>query len=474
MAKLKILFSASEVAPFAKAGGLADVVGSLPKQLVKMGIEARVLTPRYEQIDLKKVKVKKIASINIPFGHKKYPTTIYETRLPDSKVVVYLLDQETMLSKGPIYQTKSADKNFLIKRFLFLSFASLYILPKINFQPDIIHAHDWHTASICTLLSMGHFSNINFYQNIKTLLTLHNIQHQPKAPKTILDFLGLGNTKLNILEQGIQYSDFLNTVSPQYAKDIKTWAYGYGLEKVIRSRGEKAFGILNGIDTQFFNPKTDPSIIKNYSIKNLDDKKNNKKSLQKELNLPAKETALIVATVTRLATQKGVEFMIQAIGKFKNPNIQFIILGTGSDRYEIALKKLQKKYPKNFSYTNGFDLNLASRIYAGADTFMMPSLFEPCGLGQMIAMRYGTLPVVRDTGGLHDTVTSYNKKKGTGFLFNKSETQDFINTIRQAEKIYKFPEIWRKLQQNAMKKDFSWEKSAIKYQSLYNKIIKLN
>jgi len=467
--KLKILMASAEIAPLAKVGGLADVVGSLPPALKKLGCDIRLIIPLYGSIDRKKYKLKKIYSnIKIPSAGKINKINLWQTKLPDTSILTYLIDAPKYFNAKTIYVKKNN-----AERFLFFSLASLYILPIVKFKPNIIHCHDFHTALIPDLLKSSDYA---FLKNIKTIFTIHNLNYQGKTEVGVLSTGNLTKNSLkslnkdaqdgdiNFMVQGILNADLINTVSPTYAKEITTSFYGAGLDKVIKKRKKDLYGILNGIDIKFFNPATDKYIKQNYTAKSLNKKAINKLALQKEIGLPQNKNIALIGLISRLVWQKGIELITEELNKL---NCQFVILGTGQAKYEKHLKQLVKKYPDKFNVQIKFDIKLAQQIYAGSDIFLMPSRFEPCGLGQMIAMRYGTVPVVRITGGLADTV---NNK--VGFCFKKFSPTALKKTIKKALGVYyNQPKKWQELQINGMSKDFSWDKSAKEYLKLYIKTI---
>ena len=471
---MKILFVASECTPIAKVGGLGDVIGALPKALTELGLDVRIAIPKYRIIDENKYHFELIAS---KIKVKEEFINIYKGLLPESKVIVYLLENEKYFGENGVYLAKSAfvDSFKEIQRFLFFSQAIPEIFKSLDWQPQIIHCQDWHMAVIPLLLKTK-------YQipNTKTLLTIHNLANQGKWPAIeILRFLNLkGNeTKslkkidkegnLNIFEQGILNADILNTVSKKYSKEIKTKEYGEGLEQDLIKRQECLFGIINGIDYERFNPQTDPDIESNYSLGDILNKTKNKTALQKILKFPVNLGTPLLGIINRLTSQKGVDLVLGIIPELVKSDCQLVVLGVGDDEYEKKLKELSKKYPKNISANIRFDPILAQKIYAGADIFLMPSKFEPCGLGQMIAMRYGTPPIVRKTGGLAETV----KNKKTGFVFVKYNKESLLKSIEEALKFFKDKYGWKKMQKNAMSQDFSWEKSAKEYLKLYEKLV---
>ncbi len=405
--------------------------------------------------------------------------------MPGSKTIVYLLQQPYWLSEGEIYETgfEQKEKNYLAKRFLFFSKAALLALEKIKFQTDIIHTHDWPTANVCNLINSRAFQN-GFFRNTKTLLTIHNLEHQNFTDLSSLQAAGLGPKYLpaltasksnpnyyDTLAAGILCTDQLNTVSPTYASEITRQDDKPGLGMALLKHKKTLVGILNGIDTEYFNPETDAYILSTYSLKTLEKKALNKTGLQKKLGLKVDPSQMLAGVVTRLSEQKGLELIISAIEKTVDLPFQFVILGQGEEKYAAALYALSQKYPKKVGVTTRYDAHLAREIYAGSDVFLMPSKFEPCGLTQLIAMRYGTLPLARDTGGLHDTVIDCAKPSGYGFLFKKFDAAALISTLKRAYGILKNKTAWLKMQQRAMKADFSWDKSARQYLRLYQKLM---
>jgi len=439
---LKILIAAAELTPLAKVGGLADVVGALPKALVNLGVDARIIIPFHGLIDRNKYRSKLIKN---KIGVGGQTVNLWQTILPETKIPVYLIEHKFFKGKK-IYGAALADGNSDIKKFTFFSPAVLACLETIDFRPDVIHLNDWHTAAIATMIKTGG-------QSLKTLYTIHNLANQGV----------IKDKNRNLMAEGVLNSDLVNTVSPTYAKEILTKEYGCGLEKILIKRKKQLSGILNGIDTDFFNPATDKFIKRHYSVRSLAAKSTNKTALQSQLGWPRNKNTALVGLVTRFVRQKGVDLITE---KFSRLNCQFIFLGAGEKKYEDALLNLAKKYPRQFSVKIKFDERLAHEIYAASDIFLVPSRFEPCGLTQMIAMRYGSVPVVRLTGGLADTV---NKKNG--FTFKKFTASEFYKILSQALKIYyEKPKAWQQLKLSGLKKDFSWDKSAKQYLKLYRKL----
>jgi len=477
--------AAAEVAPIVKIGGLADVVGSLPADLKKMNCDVRIVIPLYGSIDRKKAGLKKIYSnIEIPSGNNDdsdyqcEKVNIWEGELKPGRIKIYFIENKKYF-QGDVY----GDGNN--KKFLFFSQALLYSLPIIKFQPDIIHAHDYHAAMLPLLLKITAYE---YFKNTKTILTIHNLQFQGKEDVASLKIADLESHyakslardaqdgKINFLEQGIVHADFLNTVSKTYAQEILTKKYGAGLEKVLQKNQKKLKGIVNGIDVDFFGPVKDKMIFKNFSLKNIKNKLDNKIALQRLVGLPQNKKTPVIGLVSRLTKQKGIDLLTE---DFMRLDCQFVFLGTGQKEQEEILLNLEKKYPEKVSAKIMFDVKLAQQIYAGSDMFLMPSAFEPCGLGQLIAMRYGTVPIVRSTGGLSDTVGDYsikNKKVNIasqrGFAFEKLNSKDLYNVLQLAIDLYQDqPQKWQKIIKNCMTSDFSWKKSAAEYIAMYKLVL---
>jgi len=475
---LKILMASAEVAPLAKQGGLADVIGALPKALIKLNTDIIIFMPFYAFI--KKNNIQEIkANIKLEINNKKVKFNLYKTKLPTTNIPVYLIKHKIFNTKtiygSPNIKLDGMFSHKLVdtEKFAFFSKAILISAQIINFKPDIIHCHDWHTAIIPSLLKS--FNN-NFFKQTKTIYTIHNLAHQGIAKPAIVGFskldpalpiikADLKNGDINFMIQGILGADLINTVSPTYAKEILTHYQGAELDTILKKRKKDLYGILNGIDVKCFNPSADKFIKQKYSIKSLNKKTLNKLYLQKKLGLPQDKNIALIGIISRLVWQKGIELITEQL--IRKSQCQFAILGTGQPKYEKQLKQLAKKYPEKFSAQIDFNIKLAQQIYAGSDMFLMPSRFEPCGLGQMIAMRYGTIPVVRQIGGLADTVNSK-----LGFTFKEFSSPALYKILKRALKIYyEQPKKWHQLQTNGMKKDFSWDKSAKEYLKLYRKTI---
>jgi starch synthase len=458
---MKIAMCASEVVPFAKTGGLADVAGALPLALEALGQEVIIIMPRYKVIQNSKFKIQRL---NDDISYSAI----------GKNIKVYFIENDNYFNRDDLYGDKKGDYKDNLDRFSYYSRRSLELLKEINFKADIIHLHDWQSALIAVYLKILYRDN-PFYKNIKTVLTIHNIGYQGLFPKEEFPKLGLDwglfnmeglefYNKINILKGGMEFCDTINTVSPTYSKEIQTPEFGFGLEGILNLRRNCVFGILNGLDYSIWNPQNDKFIAKNYSVNNIEDKYKNKEELQKICKLPAKKDVPLFGIVSRLAQQKGLDILAEGIKEICTMNLQLVILGTGDLKYHILLKDMVKKYPKVISLHLKFDDPLAHRIYAGSDIFLMPSKYEPCGLGQMISLKYGTIPLVFKTGGLADTVTQDN-----GFLFDSYEKEDLIKTISKTTQAFKNQKKWRGFIAKAMQCNFSWQESAKKYIQLYER-----
>lgn len=484
---LRILIVSSEVAPFAKVGGLADVAGSLPKALATLGEgelanDVRVVMPRYRRI----ANAKYLTDFPIDMGHRQETALIRESfieaKLGDAHalVPVYFVDNHHYFNRDGIYAYGDD-----AERFSFFCKAVLEMLPKLDFQPDVIHCNDWQTGPIPFLLRVKYApTNPSFYQKTATVYTIHNLQYQGVFDKSALKLLGVGEEyfhpgalefwgQVNFMKAGLTYADVLNTVSRTYAQEIQTPEYGEKLEGVLKARSKDLFGIVNGINYHEFNPRTDPRLVANYDKDFLGAKKENKTELQREMGLPVKDTPLI-GLVSRLVSQKGLDILGEAMDRLLQEDLQFVALGTGDPHFEEQFRGLAGRFPERCAVQIGFNGVLAQRIYGGVDMFMMPSRFEPCGLGQLIAMRYGTPPIVRATGGLADTVhdVTRNPEAGNGFVFTEYSAKALLEATQQALKLYRErPEAWNNLVRRVMEADYSWSKSAASYVELYQRAI---
>ncbi len=476
-----ILFVASESVPFIKTGGLADVVGSLPKSLDREKYDVRVFIPKYgcmKQVMKDKLDYK--TSFYMDYNWKSVYVGIMEAVVDG--ITFYFVDNEFYFS-GP--KPYCDDGLFEIEKYAFFSKAVLSALPLIDFKPDLIHCHDWQTGLIPVYLKDS-FAGSDFFKDIKTIMTIHNLKFQGKwGIDAVKHIIGLSDyyftyDKLeaygnaNLLKGGIVYADIVTTVSDTYAEEIKTEFYGEGLHGLLQARSNSLTGIVNGIDYEDFNPESNPHIFQNYSAENFRKEKiKNKRVLQKELGLAQDDKIMMIGIVSRLTDQKGFDLIAHMMDEMCRDNVQFVVLGTGEVQYENMFRHFDWKYADKVSANIYYSEPLSHQIYAACDAFLMPSLFEPCGLSQLMALRYGTLPIVRETGGLKDTVEPYNEYEGTGtgFSFANYNAHEMRDTVRYAEKVYyENKRQWNKMVERAMAADFSWTVSAKKYEELYSSL----
>ncbi len=416
-------------------------------------------------------------NFEVPYFKEK--SSLLNSHNSEMNLTTYFIKSDEFFDRDEIYDVYPDNP----ERFIFFSKAVLKSLKIIEYKPDIIHCHDWHAAAIPILLKTKIFEP-KFFEDTKTLMTIHNLAFQGMGKKEILEKLGLDESyfennklvthgKVNLLKGGIIYSDFINTVSVTYSKEIQTEKLGFGLKNELLSRKNDLFGILNGIDYEIWNPETDELIWKNYSQETIENKQYNKLELIKKLNLGSTEFPLL-GMVSRITVQKGFDLILEIFDELMELNLNFVILGTGQSKYQDLLKELAVKYPRKFKAMIEFNDELAHQIEAGADIFLMPSSFEPCGLNQMISLKYGTIPIVYNTGGLADTIIDVRlNENGNGFVFKEYKSKMLYNTIKEAIKLYVNKDFWLKLQKNAMNCDFSWNASANKYYELYRKLITL-
>ncbi|MEK4295898.1 glycogen synthase GlgA [Paenibacillus sp. FSL R5-0914] len=472
---MKVLFAAAEAHPFIKTGGLADVIGALPKALKGAGVDVRVILPKYRGIPEKFTsKMEHLTEVYVPIGWRNQYCGI-EHMVYDG-IPVYFIDNEYYFGRDGIYGYMDDGE-----RFAFYNRAVLECLPAIDFQPDVLHCHDWHAAVIPMLLQ-GHYRHNPFYSEMRSVFTIHNLLYQGVFPYEVLgELLGLDSSyfggveyygNVNFLKGGIVYSDRVTTVSPTYSEEIRTPYYGYGLDGLLNARADVLSGIVNGIDTKSYNPATDTSLVTRYRS-NLAKKTENKLALQEELGLPVDANIPMVAMVTRLVDSKGLDLLTRVLDELLyKDDIQFVLLGTGDESYERWFKEAAWRYPTKLSSQILFNDALSRKIYAASDIFLMPSKFEPCGISQLLALRYGSIPVVRETGGLNDTVQAYNEEsgEGNGFTFSNYNAHDMMFTLRRAISLYKQPEHWKKITKNAFAGDYSWNVSAQQYIDIYIEI----
>lgn len=472
---MKILFATSEANPYIKSGGLADVLGSLPKALVQKGHECIVVLPKYKDIKLNDT-LEYVMSYDIWVGWRKCYCGVFKAEYDG--VTYYFIDNEQYFRRPGLYGYD--DDN---ERFAYFDFAVLELISHVNIKPDILSLHDWQTAMIATLYK-ERYAYYEYYQGIKVTFTIHNIAYQGKCdPALLSDHFGLdnylyynGNVRndgcFNMMKAAIYYSDAVTTVSPTYAEEI-LGDYGEGLQSILGMRRHDLYGILNGVDYDVINPATDPQIVEHFDIDSVDKKVKNKLALQEECGLPVDADVPLIGVVTRLTWQKGLDLIINRMDELLSRNVQIVILGAGDLKYEEPLKAIAARYPDKFSLNLKYDFGLSCRIYAGCDMFLMPSLFEPCGLSQMMSLRYGTIPIVRETGGLKDSVEPYNEYEntGTGFSFTNFNAHEMMDIIDYALKVYEDKEAWDGLIHRAMSAVLDWDKSADAYLKVFRSLL---
>lgn len=476
----KILFATSEAVPFIKTGGLADVAGTLPKYFEKKKYDVRVMLPKYMCMKQEwKDKMQYVTHFYLELAWRSQYVGVLQMEL--NGVTFYFIDNEYYFAGWAPYGNIHED----IEKFAFFSRAVLSALPLIDFRPDIIHCHDWQTGLIPVYLDNFRYGG-EFYRGIKTIMTIHNLKFQGVwDKKTVQDITGLPDyyfapDKLeaykdaNYLKGGIVYADKVTTVSNTYAEEIKTPFYGERLDGLMNARSNCLSGIVNGIDYEEFNPETDKMITRNYTVENFrKEKKKNKLALQEELGLEVDEKVMMIGIVSRLTDQKGFDLIAYIMDELCQDAIQLVVLGTGEERYENMFRHFAWKYQGKVSANIYYSEEMSHKVYASADAFLMPSLFEPCGLSQLMSLRYGTVPIVRETGGLKDTVEPYNEyeKTGTGFSFSNYNAHEMLGIVRYAESVYYDKKRdWNKIVERGMEKDFSWKNSAKQYEALYDEM----
>ena len=478
--KLKVLYVSPEVAPFAKTGGLADVAGSLPTAIKELGHDIRVITPLYKCTmgsghNLKPLKKK----VSVPIGPKLVEGSVYEGQLKE--VPTYFIRRDSFFNRKHLYGNFRGDYPDNAARFIFFSRAVLETLRTIDFFPDIIHCNDWHCGLLPVYLKTLYKAAPSYFK-IATLYTVHNVAYHGSfsdsefpltcLPKNVFNPWGIEFWgKLNFLKGGILFSDMINTVSEKYSKEIQTEEYGFGLDGVFRDRKRDLFGILNGVDYHEWNPATDKLIVSNYCDKALAGKRACKKNLLKEFGLTVSLDHPVIGIISRLTDQKGFDIIEKSMAKLMSMPLGIVLLGTGDSLHQNLIKGLVKKYPGRLGAKISFDNVMAHKIQAGSDMLLMPSRYEPCGLTQIFSLRYGTVPIVKATGGLDDTIENYNPatEKGNGFKFSEHSAKALIEAVDIALKVFKDTSKWNTLMRSAMKEDFSWKLSAKKYEELYYK-----
>lgn len=467
---MKVLFAASEAAPFIRTGGLGDVAGALPKALLKNDVDCRVILPLYLEVSRElREQMTFMKVVWVPLAWRSQYCGIFQAKA--GNITYYLLDNKFYFDRKGLYGFFDD-----AERFAFFSKAVLEVLPYLDFEPDVIHCNDWQTGLIPVFLE-AYYRKLDFYRNIRTLYTIHNLEYQGIfGPEVIEDVLGMPKSSyeggwlkydncVNLMKGAIVSAGWISTVSPTYAEEIQTKALGFRLEYILRNEKDKLTGILNGIDTDLYNPATDPRIAQNYDAKSLAGKAVCKRQLQKAVHLPERDDVVVIGMVSRFTWAKGFGMVREVLEDILSQDVQLVVIGTGDAQYEQMFKDAARRHPDRVSANIVFDVNLAQQVYAGADMFLMPSVSEPCGLSQMIAMRYGTVPIVRETGGLKDTVQALVN----GYTFASTNAQDMRYVIFEAiDQYYRQPDIFLKYRQACMDGDYSWDASAKEYTRIYH------
>ena len=484
---MRILCAASEVDPFAKTGGLADVAGALPKALASLGHDVRVVMPLYQQVPRERFNLRPTAvTVSIALGTRALEGRVWEAVLPKSRVVTYFIEQPELFHREGLYQLQGKDHPDNLARFSFFAQAALHALPRLGWQPEVIHCHDWQTALMVPHLRRGAIGQESFFASIGTVFTIHNLAYQGLFPKDQWPLTQLPETsfsinglefydQINCLKGGLVCAGMLTTVSPTYAREIQTKEFGCGLDGVLLTRAGDLVGILNGIDPDEWGPTADPHVTAQYSVDALAGKALCKQALQRRQRLPEQHD-LLIGMIQRLAEQKGIDIFVEALEALMTLPIQIVILGTGDPKYHAQLQQAAATFPGRLSVSLAFDNALAHQIEAGAEAFLMPSRFEPCGLNQMYSMRYGTVPIVKRVGGLADTVVDVTPetsraKTATGFVFNEHSAAALIGAVKRALAAFRDHALWNQLVQSGMRQDFSWDHSAREYVSVYERVL---
>lgn len=481
MEPLKVLFISPEVVPFAKTGGLADVAGALPKALKGLGCDVRLVMPLYQGVRQDSYALKKVwENLPIPLGRHALPADIYQGQLEDG-LPIYFIERDEFYDRGNLYGSARGDYFDNDSRFVYFSQGALLTAQVLGFEPDIIHCHDWQTGLIPAYV---HFRRgiDPFYRNTASVFTIHNMAYQGSFSKEIVELAGLPEEsfspaglefwgKANLLKAGIVYSRIITTVSRKYSQEIQTPQYGAGLEGILSFRKDDLFGIVNGVDYDLWNPETDPFLAAHYTPEDLSGKKACKKDLLDHYHLPEDRiNRPVLGIISRLADQKGFDLLAEIMDRLLREDLSLVVVGTGEEKYQGFFSRLAEQYPRKVGICLFFDNVLAHKIEAGSDLFLMPSRYEPCGLNQIYSLKYGTIPVVRATGGLDDTIIPFDPLtgKGTGFKFNRYQADQLWAVLQEALAVYQNQNQWRHLMKNAMAQDFSWTASAREYIKLYH------
>jgi starch synthase len=479
---MRILLASSEVAPFAKTGGLADVAGALPKALAKLGHDVRVVLPKYRMVDPAKHGLRpRLASLPVPVAGRMEQATVWEGAIDSAPV--YFVQHDGYYDREALYQTKEGDYPDNAERFAFFSRAILEMIRPLDFLPEIFHCNDWQTGLVPTYLRTT-LQGVRELQTTGVLFTVHNLGYQGLFPPEALAAANLGHElfnpfgiefygKVNFLKAGLVFADLINTVSRKYSQEIQTEEFGHGLEGVLRARAKDVHGILNGIDYDEWHPTRDAFIAATFSRDDLAGKATCKADLQRAFGLPERPDAPLLAVISRLTPQKGMDLVAKALDALLDLDAQFVLLGTGDADLHQAFQSAKARHPTRIGLKLGFDVALSHKIEAGADMFLMPSRYEPCGLNQMYSLAYGTVPVVRATGGLDDSIQPFDPGtgEGTGFKFSEATSQALLQALHAAVTLYRQPDHWGRLVRNGMACDFSWDRSAAEYVALYEQIV---
>ena len=481
---LRVLFATPEAVPFAKTGGLADVAGALPKYLHRLGCEVSLVMPYYRMVKQSGLPLQDLGEeIDVPLVTEVIRADIYRGQLGEG-VPVYFIGRDEFFDRESLYGTPRGDYFDNAERFIFFSRAALVLAQHLGMSPDIVHHHEWQTGLLAAYLKSIYQGNPSFSRTA-VVFTIHNIAYQGLFKKEKFSLTGLPTEmynpegiefweRINLMKAGIVYADAVNTVSKKYSEEIQTPEYGYGLEGILRKRGADVYGIVNGVDYQDWDPAHDSNLAAPYRLDDLSGKRACKRDLLKEVQLPPSlETVPLLGMISRLADQKGFDLLAEILDPLFSLELGFVLLGTGEQKYHDLFNQVAKKYPKKAGIRIAYDDRLAHKIEAGADLFLMPSKYEPCGLNQIYSLRYGTIPIVRATGGLDDTIVNYNPEtgKGNGFKFSRYDAAEFLGQIKLALRLYTQPRHWQQLIRNAMTADFSWERSARAYMELYEKAL---
>jgi starch synthase len=487
MSRLRIAFVTSEAVPYAKTGGLADVSGVLPAKLKNQNIDCRLFLPGYKKITEVAHELSDTgANFPVDIAGESYPAKIFENRMRPISTCDYFVFNEKMFGREALYVDPETGKDYTDNdlRFIFFSKAVIESLKKLDWKPDIIHANDWQSALVVSLLKTA-YKDDPYFAGIKTIITIHNLAYQGLFSAETFKKLAIPDSyfavgtpfefwgKVSFLKSAILFADKITTVSPTYAREIQSGnEYGMGLEGVLSDRKNDIVGILNGVDYEIWSPKKDKLIPYNYFVSNLSNKKRIKLELLRQAGMPQRTDHPLFGMISRLDSQKGFDLLEEIIDEMMELDLQFILLGTGNPDYHRLFEKVEQKYPDKMKAFLKFDNTLAHLIEAASDVFLMPSRYEPCGLNQMYSLRYGTVPIVRKTGGLADTVEDFDEKTidGTGFVFDEYKSEELLKTIKRAVRLFSRRRLWYKIVKQGMKCDFSWDRSARRYISLYESL----